>query len=567
MFHSCFRFKIPKVLEPKIELPVEVEKLDVEIKDEEKPADDEPRESDGQPKSKKQRKAEKGGKMNKKRPVWIQSLDDKLCRSLIDGNEKTCPKEVCKFSHDLAAYIDKKPTDIAEKCPVYSTKGFCHYGVTCRFSKIHLTEDNKNMNPNNIERNEQPHLSYELQNLLRKKKFDYSKSIKVMKEVDKEIEGEKKKPVGSVPDEEAVKTRFEEKKKIDFSKKLVLSPLTTVGNLPFRRICKEYGADITCGEMACALPIINGALPEWALTKRHSSEDVFGIQLCGNNTKIITYAAQILSENIDVDYIDLNIGCPIDLIYQQGGGSALIRRQGVLESIVRSCAKVLDDKPFTVKTRTGVYAKQLVAHDLLPKLEEWGAAAVTLHGRSREQRYTKLADWTYIEQCASNVKRIPVIGNGDIMSFEDYQMSLKTAPHVSSVMIGRGALIKPWLFKEIKEEKHYDISSQERFEMLQKYVNYGLNHWGSDTKGVETTRRFFLEWQSFLYRYIPLGILANPPQKIQQRPENDTYKGRDEVETMMSSNKSSDWVKMSEIFLGKVPEGFVFLPKHKANSY
>ena len=425
------------------------------------------------------------------------------------------------------------------------------------------------MNAENNERAERQHLPWELQNSLRKKTFDYSKSQNILKEVEKEVQSakDKDKPVGSVPDDENVKTRPDEKKKIDFAEKLVLSPLTTVGNLPFRRICKEYGADITVGEMACALPIINGQLPEWALTRRHESEDVFGVQICGNNSKVITYAAQVLSENIDVDFIDLNIGCPIDLIYQQGGGSALIRRQNVLEQIVKGCSKVLDDKPFTVKTRTGVYAKQSVAHDLLPKLEAWGAAAITLHGRSREQRYTKSADWEYIEQCASRVKRVPVIGNGDILSYEDYKKSREIAPHVSSVMIGRGALIKPWIFKEIKEQKAIDLSSKERFEMLQKYVNYGLTHWGADTKGVETTRRFFLEWQSFLHRYVPYGILSSPPQKINQRPENDTYLGRDDLETLMASNKSSDWVKISEMFLGTVPEGFVFLPKHKANSY
>lgn len=525
------------------------------------------REDDGQPMSKRQKRAAKGGGMNKRRPIFKESLDDKLCRSLIDGNEKDCPKENCKFSHDLIAYLEKKSPDISEKCPIYSTKGFCLYGVTCRFSSNHLTDDKKNLNPDKIERSERLHLPWELQNSLRKKVYDYSKSDQIMKEVEKEIQSEKNKPVGSVPDDEKVKTRPEEKKKIDFRNKLVLSPLTTVGNLPFRRICKEYGADITVGEMACALPIINGTLPEWALTKRHESEDVFGVQLCGNNTKIVTYAAQVLAENIDIDFIDLNIGCPIDLIYQQGGGSALIRRQNVLEHIVRSCSKLLADKPFTVKTRTGVYANKSVAHELLPKLEEWGASAVTLHGRSREQRYTKLADWDYIEKCAANVKNIPVIGNGDILNFEEYQKVRETSPSVSSVMIGRGALIKPWIFKEIKDGKTYDISSKERFEMLQKYVNYGLNHWGSDTKGVECTRRFFLEWQSFLYRYMPYGILSNPPQRIQQRPETDSYLGRDDLETLMTSNKSSDWVKISEMFLGKVPEGFAFLPKHKANSF
>ena len=98
-------------------------------------------------------------------------------------------------------------------------------------------------------------------------------------------------------------------------------------------------------------------------------------------------------------------------------------------------------------------------------------------------------------------------------------------------------------------------------------MNYGLECFGSDTKGVETTRRFLLEWLSFLYRYVPYGILVNPPQKINQRPEYDYYTGRDELETLMASRQSSDWVKISEMFLGKVPEGFTFIPKHKANSF
>uniref|UniRef100_T1H094 tRNA-dihydrouridine(47) synthase [NAD(P)(+)] n=1 Tax=Megaselia scalaris TaxID=36166 RepID=T1H094_MEGSC len=144
--------------------------------------------------------------------------------------------------------------------------------------------------------------------------------------------------------------------------------------------------------------------------------------------------------------------------------------------------------------RTGVYADKSVAHELFPKVEQWGASAVTIHGRSREQRYTKNANWEYIEECASKVNRIPVIGNGDILSWEEYNEKKQIAPHVSSVMLGRGALIKPWIFKEIKEGKTWDPTSSERFEILQKFTNYGLEHWGSDTKGVECTRRFLLEW-------------------------------------------------------------------------
>lgn len=177
------------------------------------------------------------------------------------------------------------------------------------------------------------------------------------------------------------------------------------------------------------------------------------------------------------------------MIYSQGAGSALIRRTNVLESIVRSCSEVLNGTPFTVKTRTGIYSNKSVAHELVPKFENWGASAVTIHGRSREQRYTKSSDWEYIERCAKEAKSIPIIGNGDILSYEDYLEVQKIAPSVTSVMIGRGALYKPWIFQEIKEQRHIDMSSSDRFEIMRKYVNYGLDHWGSDTRGVENTRR------------------------------------------------------------------------------
>lgn len=187
------------------------------------------------------------------------------------------------------------------------------------------------------------------------------------------------KAIGAVVDNVETGGRDTAKKPpVDFAEKLILSPLTTVGNLPFRRICKEFGADITCGEMACAVPLVKGLTQEWALTKRHESEHVFGVQLCGNNPNIIAQAAQLLQETTSIDYIDLNIGCPIELIYQHGGGSALMRRTNVLETIVRSCSSMSLKIPFTVKMRTGVYADKSVAHELMPLVEEWGAAAVTV---------------------------------------------------------------------------------------------------------------------------------------------------------------------------------------------
>lgn len=185
------------------------------------------------------------------------------------------------------------------------------------------------------------------------------------------------KKLGPVEDYDLIKCRYSEKKKVDWKNKVVLSSLTTVGNLPFRRICKEYGADITCGEMALAPKILQGAHEEWALVKRHESEDVFGVQLCGNNPGVLTRCAQLLNEEIDVDFIDLNLGCPIDLIYRQGGGSGMLNRLNVLETVVKSVSQVMSI-PLTVKTRTGVYIDKPIAHTLMPKFVNWGVSMITV---------------------------------------------------------------------------------------------------------------------------------------------------------------------------------------------
>lgn len=591
-------------IKPEFLLPdVQVPSLDRNLEnDKKRPIDDSNPQDERANKSQKfdhgKKKDRKRGQ-NKHRPVYKEDRTLHLCHSLINGTSSgKCTHLNCRYVHDLDKYLESKPKDIGNICPVYNVKGFCPRGVTCRFAKAHVDENGSNIKADFYNPNAPPStfngISTELQVKLRKRDYDFSKSKKCLQEYDriknllnkpqsedftnqqlietqdlsKENSNEDlvEKPIGSVVDTE---THGRDgpplKKNVDFFNKLVLSPLTTVGNLPFRRICKEFGADITCGEMACVVPLVKGLTQEWALTKRHESEDVFGVQLCGNNPQLIAQAAQLLQENCKVDYVDLNIGCPIDLIYQQGGGSALMRRTNILEATVRTCSALLDTTSFTVKMRTGVYADKSVAHELLPKVEEWGGSAVTLHGRSKEQRYTKNANWEYIEECAAKAKHMAVIGNGDILSFEDYNEKMKLAPHVTSVMIGRGALIKPWIFKEIKEQKTWDPTSSERLELLRKYVNYGLEHWGSDTKGVETTRRFLLEWQSFLHRYIPTGLLEYPPQKINQRPQK--FRGRDEMETLLCSPNSSDWIKISEMLLGSVPDGFTFLPKHKANSY
>ncbi|KAH8550464.1 hypothetical protein BGW37DRAFT_496852 [Umbelopsis sp. PMI_123] len=353
------------------------------------------------------------------------------------------------------------------------------------------------------------------------------------------------------------------KKKINFKDKTYLAPLTTVGNLPFRRICKEYGVDITCGEMAMATNLLQGQKTEWALTKRHASEDLFGIQICGYKTEQLVKACQVINETVEVDFVDLNMGCPIDMVFNKGGGSALLDSHGKMLKMLRGMQHVLD-APVTVKFRTGVKDNQPTAHKLVPKLESVGIRMGTLHGRSRQQRYTRLADWNYIKGIKSLTNDMALYGNGDILSWEQYNQQ-KEESGVDGIMIGRGALIKPWIFEEIKTQRHWDISSSERFDMLKKFCAYGLEHWGSDTMGVNSTRRFLCEWQSFLYRYIPVGLLEVLPQHMNERPP--PYYGRDELETLMASPRASDWIKITDRILGPAPDDFKFIPKHKANSF
>uniref|UniRef100_K3Y5U0 tRNA-dihydrouridine(47) synthase [NAD(P)(+)]-like n=1 Tax=Setaria italica TaxID=4555 RepID=K3Y5U0_SETIT len=330
-----------------------------------------------------------------------------------------------------------------------------------------------------------------------------------------------------------------EKKIIDFREKLYLAPLTTVGNLPFRRLCKTLGADITCGEMAMCTNLLQGQASEWALLRRHPSEDLFGVQICGPYPDTVARTVELVDNECSVDFIDINMGCPIDIVVNKGAGSSLLTKPMRIKSIVQA-ASTVTEKPLTVKVRTAFFEGRNRADSIVSDIYDWGASAITIHGRSRQQRYSKLADWDYIYQCAQKAPDcLHVIGNGDVFSFTDWNKHVSDSSKISTCMIARGALIKPWLFTEIKEQRHWDITSGERLNILKDFVHFGLEHWGSDSKGVETTRHFLLEWLSYTCRYIPVGLLDVIPQRLNWRPPS--YCGRDDLETLMASDSAADW--------------------------
>lgn len=552
-----------------------------------------------------------------------QTLSDmKVCKSLMVGEPCAFGKD-CKYSHDMKEMLSIREEDIQEVqggCPRFHQFGNCPYGLSCRVGACHLnlaTGENLTKEMNEAyEDSIKNHVSYEIMTKLRKDMYPfvckrYQKGQKkkrnndrnAEKEAEKakaEVEAEakeaaqdgsldvgehKKEEAPKVPDADAAEDPApvdlsplpnKIRKLIDFRNKVYVAPLTTVGNLPFRRIMKKYGADITCGEMAVAQSLLQGRNGEWALLKRHKDEDVFGVQIAAGHGDVYERISEVIkNEGIEIDFLDMNLGCPIDLICKTGAGAKMMQRDRSLKEAIDGMGKNLSC-PITIKIRTGWDEKKPFAHKLVPKIQRWGmghVGTVMLHGRSRLQRYSKLADWDYIQKVADaqsdEFEKLPIIGNGDIFSFVDYEEKVLKHKDLSpTAMIGRGALIKPWLPTEIKERRHWDISATERLDILKEFVKFGLEHWGSDTHGVNNTRRFLLEWLSFLYRYVPVGLLEarSIPQEMNQRPPRHMC-GRSDLETLMMSEHCEDWIKISEMLLGKVREGFDFQPKHKANSY
>jgi tRNA-dihydrouridine synthase 3 len=285
-----------------------------------------------------------------------------------------------------------------------------------------------------------------------------------------------------------------------FQDAVVLAPLTVGGNLPFRRLCVEMGADVTVGEMAVVKKLLGGSSSEFALLKSHPDERLFGVQLADKRTETLVEGAR-LAESRGARFVDLNCGCPIDQITRRGLGASLLRKPTKLGRLV-AAMKGAVSIPVTVKLRAGWHEDKVNVSDVARACEENGASAIAIHGRTREQRYSKAADWDLVGKVAAE-RGVPVIGNGDILTpYEARERMARSG--VRSVMLGRGALIKPWLFREIKEGRDWLPTPEERFAVLWRFVLLQREHFGADERGVKRTMRF-LPWHlNFFCRYVPL---------------------------------------------------------------
>ena len=279
-----------------------------------------------------------------------------------------------------------------------------------------------------------------------------------------------------------------------------LAPLTKGGNLPFRRLCLDFGAQITMSEMAYARQVVRRSKSELALLRKHPDETCFGVQLAARDPEeAIAAGKEAVARG--ASFVDLNCGCPIHDVVRRGMGATLLQRPQALARLVAAMVAGLP-VPVTVKLRSGWSEEEINAPELARLLEEAGAAAVTLHARTREQRYTKGADWSLIRQLVTE-RRIPIIGNGDILTY--YEAKARQAESgCAAVMLGRGVLIKPWLFAEIARGESILPTATERIAIYRRLAVYMKQHFRDDAKGRERTMRF-LPWHlGFFCRYRPL---------------------------------------------------------------
>lgn len=267
---------------------------------------------------------------------------------------------------------------------------------------------------------------------------------------------------------------------VEIENNIFLAPMAGITDLPFRLMCKKYGAGLVYTEMVSSKALFYGDEKTKKLLLSEKKEKPLAVQIFGSDVEAIKYSVRYLNDFADI--IDINMGCPAPKVVKNGDGSKLLLNLDLVKEIVEGAvseAKV----PITVKMRIGWDSEHIVALEAAKIIEDAGASAIAVHGRTRSQFYSGTADWNIIKQIKDNAK-IPIIGNGDIRTPQDAKRMLEQT-NVDAIMIGRATLGNPWIFREVLQylktgELISGPTPEERLDTIKEHIRNEIAIKGED---------------------------------------------------------------------------------------
>lgn len=292
-----------------------------------------------------------------------------------------------------------------------------------------------------------------------------------------------------------------------------LSPMDDITDLPFRDLCKEFGADLLITEFIASEALNRDAEKSFRKMRFTERQRPIGIQIFGPDEEELLRCLEVV-EQAGPDFIDINWGCPVRKVAGRGAGSGILQDIPKMLRITASIVKK-SHLPVTVKTRLGYNTDSMMVTDFAEALQDTGIVALSIHGRTKSQMYTGSADWTMIGQVKNNPRmQIPIFGNGDITTAAQ-ALESKRRYGVDGILIGRGAIGNPWIFRQCQQlfhgEQVSEVSVAERVEVCRRHLLSAVEFKGERTAVFEM-RKHYGSYFKGLYNFKPfrLALVATP---------------------------------------------------------